>query len=92
LEVRQFVRDVVPDEVRPRAEHLPELDEGRAELRQREPEAHGKAEPSEVVTRRPAQPSGHRLPWYLPELIGQSVTNRDARDLSQTAAAPVAAA
>src|SRR5687767_2514693 len=71
LQARQLARDILPDQIRPRAQHLAELDERGTNLAQREPDANGRAEIHDGLSGRPAQPLLHPLAGHLANVIGE---------------------
>jgi hypothetical protein len=83
LQVRQLGRHILPDQIRPRAQHLTELDERGAQFAQREPDADGRAEIHDALACRPAQPLLHALAGHLAKVIGEAVSNGDAGDLPE---------
>jgi hypothetical protein len=90
LQQREFLRDLVSDEIGPRAQHLPEFDEGGSELGERQAQADGCRQIDDVLAGRSAQPSLNALAGHLPKTVGQAVTDGDADDLPKTPCVPIA--
>jgi hypothetical protein len=83
LQVRQLGRHILPDQIRPRAQHLTEFDERGAQFAEREPDADGRAEIYDALAGGPAQPLLHAPAWHLAKAIGEAVSNCDAGDVPE---------
>jgi hypothetical protein len=83
LQVRQLAGHVVPNQIRPRAQHLTELDERGAQFAQCKPDADRRAEIHDVLARSPAEPPLHPSAGHLAKVIGETVSNCDSRDLAE---------
>ena len=83
MQVRQLARNIFPDQIRPRAQHLTKLDERGAQFAQREPDAGGRTEFHDALACRPPQPLLDALARQLAKSIGEAVSNGDAGDLPE---------
>jgi hypothetical protein len=92
LKLRELLRDLVSDEIRPRTEHLPELDERRPEIGEGEPEAYWCGKIDDLLARRSAQPPLHAFARDLLQPVREPIPNGDADDFPEAACVAIALA